>query len=125
MFQYAGEVPANSLQRNVIFEQMRDDVITEVIARDIMFQSAIKQAREHEEDSKLQNEGLLKMTLRKNHPVNQAINTAEKKGFFAAEKATYDQRVLEFEDKFSNQLVKITGVGSPMLDQATYQQLTS
>lgn len=50
MYQYARDLPANSLQRGVILEQMRDDIITEVIARSMMVKSAIQQAKEHEED---------------------------------------------------------------------------
>ena len=36
MYQYASDLPANSLQRGVILEQMRDDIMTEVIARSMM-----------------------------------------------------------------------------------------
>ena len=50
MYQYARDLPANSQQRGVILEQMRDDIMTEVIARSIMVKSAIQQAKEHEED---------------------------------------------------------------------------
>jgi hypothetical protein len=50
MYQYARDLPANSQQRGVILEQMRDDIMTEVIARSMMVKSAIQQAKEHEED---------------------------------------------------------------------------